>query len=201
MPEQSVNIIMCRSISSGHNNVSNVEHRDKAWTNVLKVCRSASRQSRGGGGGSFSKASWPISLFISFHLSVYDVYFTDNWHGITFPAFLNCAENSAWNRQVRMLGDPYRYGCSHTDERMLETAKQRLRTMAFFGLMEYQVETRTLFERTFGVNFTHTFAERLNSATSATSNITASDLNRIRQHNHLDIKLYRYAKELFLERL
>ena len=75
--------------------------------------------------------------------------------------------------------------------------------MAFFGLMEYQAETSALFERTFGVNFTDSFTERLNTAPapSVDGDITESDVNRIRQLNSLDIKLYQYAEELFLGRI
>ena len=135
-------------------------------------------------------------------------FFTENWKRITLKQFLNCSENPAWNRQVRMLTDLAEYNCSHTDFRMLEVAKERLRTMAFFGLMEHQNASRVLFERTFGVKFTQSFTEQLNTAQSlvqSTSNesvnVNQDDLDQIRRLNNLDIELYKYAEDLFSKRI
>ena len=107
-----------------------------------------------------------------------------------------------------MLTDLAEYNCGHTDARMLEEAKERLRTMAFFGLMEHQNASCVLFERTFGVKFTQSFTEQLNTAHSrdqSTSNksgsVTKNDLDQIRRLNNLDIKLYKYAKDLFWKRI
>ena len=111
---------------------------------------------------------------------------------------------------MRMLTDLAKYNCSQADARMLEEAKERLRTMAFFGLMEHQNASRVLFERTFGVKFTQSFTAQLNTAKSrvqstSTSNkyvnVNKDDLEQIRRLNNLDIELYKYAEDLFLKRI
>ena len=133
---------------------------------------------------------------------------TENWNGITFKKFINCSNNPAWNRQVRMLSDLVQYNCSRTDARMLEEAKARLSSMAFFGLVEYQNASGVLFESTFGVKFTKSFRDHLSAARSRSVSlskenvdISKNDLETIRRLNNLDIELYKYAKDLFSKRI
>ena len=86
------------------------------------------------------------------------------------------------------------------DSILLRSAKENLANMAFFGLTEFQKETQYLFEKTFKLKFIDDF-EQKNETTASRTDLPLSDLSRIKQINHLDIQLYEYAKELFLQRL
>jgi hypothetical protein len=83
---------------------------------------------------------------------------------------------------------------------MLKSAKQNLRQMAFFGLTEYQHETKYLFERTFGLKFRKDFIQ-YNRTHSSEVGVTLRQQRRIRKLNTLDMELYRYANNLFFQRL
>jgi hypothetical protein len=83
---------------------------------------------------------------------------------------------------------------------MLNSAKQNLRQMAFFGLTEYQHETQYLFEKTFGLKFRKDFIQ-YNHTHSSEVGVTLRQQRRIRKLNTLDMELYRYAKNLFFQRL
>ena len=89
-------------------------------------------------------------------------------------------------------------------EAMLESAKRNLRSMAFYGLAEYQEESRYLFEKTFGLKFKRKFAqEPVNNTYSYNVGLTLTRQQklRVREATELDRQLYNYAKTLFLERL
>ena len=87
---------------------------------------------------------------------------------------------------------------------MLESAKDNLSRMPWFGLLEYQPESQYLFEAAFKpLHFTVPFAH------SKTSQVGESELKlmdpdvlaKIKRRNHLDIELYAYARDLFFQRL
>jgi Tfp pilus assembly protein PilV len=116
-----------------------------------------------------------------------------------------CPHNLATNRQTRMLANLSIVGCynssqvasqSHRQSLMLNSAVENLRQLAFFGVLEKQLETQRLFEWTFGVQFKENFA-RSNTTHAEEANITAEQLRRIVQLNQLDIALYEFAQQLF----
>ena len=84
-----------------------------------------------------------------------------DWMSISLGNFTECERNPAKNRQTRMLADLTLADCdniagmaSHEREKiMLESAKENLNSMVFFGLTEHQGENKVLFEKTFGLRF------------------------------------------------
>ncbi|RXM36690.1 Heparan-sulfate 6-O-sulfotransferase 3 [Acipenser ruthenus] len=134
-------------------------------------------------------------------------YLGDDWSGVTLQEFMDCIYNLANNRQVRMLADLSLVGCynlssmneSERNEILLRSAKDNLKNMAFFGLTEYQRKTQYLFERTFNLKFISPFTQ-LNSTRAANVDIEWPTRRRIEELNFLDMQLYEYAKDLFLQR-
>ena len=120
-----------------------------------------------------------------------------------------CPHNLANNRQTRMLANLSMVGCynqsamtpQRRDAMLLQSAKENLRDMAFFGVMEQQLETQFLFEQTFHLEFIQDFVQYNSShATSVAVGVQSKLLERIKQTNHLDMQLYEYAKQLFNKR-
>ncbi|KAI1899152.1 hypothetical protein AGOR_G00058610 [Albula goreensis] len=134
-------------------------------------------------------------------------YSGDDWAGVTLREFMDCPSNLANNRQVRMLADLSLVGCynlssmneSERGHILLTSAKSNLRNMAFFGLTEFQRKTQYLFERTFNLRFISAFTQ-INSTRAAGVGIGGEARRRIEELNFLDVQLYEYAKELFLQR-
>ncbi|XP_076337695.1 heparan-sulfate 6-O-sulfotransferase 2-like [Tachypleus tridentatus] len=133
----------------------------------------------------------------------------DDWRGVTLEEFMNCPHNLAVNRQTRMLADLTLVGCynnsvmSHRarDLLMLASAKENLKKMSYFGLCEYQKISQYLFESTFNLHFFQPFEQFNETHSSLIMNeIDIRDLRKIRELNHLDSELYKYAKELLLAR-
>ena len=121
--------------------------------------------------------------------------------------FIACPHNLANNRQTRMLSNLSLVGCynqsvmspTKRDAIMLQSAKDNLREMAFFGMMEYQRESQYLFETTFHLQFSTQFEQY--SSSHATGVSINNDLQqRVRAANQLDMQLYQYAKHLFMQR-
>ncbi|XP_059183979.1 heparan-sulfate 6-O-sulfotransferase 3-B-like [Centropristis striata] len=134
-------------------------------------------------------------------------YSGEDWTGVALTDFMSCPSNLANNRQVRMLADLSLVGCYNMTtvselERgrvLLASAKANLRNMAFYGLTEFQRKTQFLFERTFGLRFIQAFTQ-INSTRAASVGISEKVRWRIEGLNALDVELYEYAKELFLQR-
>ena len=138
-----------------------------------------------------------------------------NWSKVTLPEFLSCPSNLAFNRQTRMLANLTEIGCYKNDTEyfnyskqhgklMLESAKRNLRSMAYFGLLEYQRESQYLFEKTFGLKFIQNLSQvPINETMSsqARSTVTTKLLLQIRKITRLDRQLYNYAKALFFKRV
>ncbi|XP_062831629.1 heparan-sulfate 6-O-sulfotransferase 3 [Anolis carolinensis] len=134
-------------------------------------------------------------------------YLGDDWSGVSLQEFMSCSHNLANNRQVRMLADLSLVGCynltfmneSERNTILLQSAKNNLKNMAFFGLTEFQRKAQYLFERTFNLEFISPFTQY--NITRA-SNVDISDSVRkcIEELNFLDMQLYEYAKDLFLQR-
>ena len=135
------------------------------------------------------------------------------WPDLTIDKFLSCRSNWANNRQTRMLADMEWLGCygnklhppKEKDKLMLASAKENLKNFAFFGLTEYQEESRVIFEHTFSmklkVEATQRAMSSLHSAPILQKVWNDSELyNRIADVNRLDMDLYEYALQLFSER-
>ena len=88
------------------------------------------------------------------------------------------------------------------DKAILESAKNNLEQLSFFGLTELQNITQYMFEETFNLNFRVKFEQHSTStgAFPALQNITKDVLDKVRAINRLDIELYEFAKKLFLTR-
>uniref|UniRef100_A0A8C2XJZ4 Heparan-sulfate 6-O-sulfotransferase n=1 Tax=Cyclopterus lumpus TaxID=8103 RepID=A0A8C2XJZ4_CYCLU len=131
----------------------------------------------------------------------------DDWSGVTLTEFMNCPSNLANNRQVRMLADLSLVGCynlssmneSQRNHILLSSAMSNLKNMAFYGLTEFQRKTQYLFERTFSLRFIAAFTQ-INSTRAANVDLSEPVRRRIEELNYLDVQLYEYAKDLFLQR-
>ncbi|KAL4631676.1 heparan-sulfate 6-O-sulfotransferase 2-like isoform X2 [Arapaima gigas] len=131
----------------------------------------------------------------------------DDWSGCSLEEFVDCPYNMANNRQTRMLADLSLVGCYNVSamseqERgaaLLDSAKRNLRSMAFFGLTEFQRKTQYLFERTFRLSFIAPFTQ-LNGTRATSVEVDAETQRRIRQLNSWDVELYEFARDLFLQR-
>lgn len=132
------------------------------------------------------------------------------WTNVKLEEFVNCKYNLGNNRQTLLLSDSS-YDCENkTGEQMLEEAKKNLKSMSFFGLTEYQNYTQQLFLKIFSKNFklaeqfvqsNKTFAESFVKTSKQNKTAHIPYLDRIKQLNNLDIKLYDFAKDLFFKRL
>lgn len=132
-----------------------------------------------------------------------------DWRGVTLDDFMACNSNLAINRQTRMLADLTLVGCynksimsqSERDTLLLASAKDNLRKMAYYGVVENQTVSQYLFEATFKLNFKSAFVQ-LNQthSTYALNNLPKQVLDKIKLVNHLDVQLYEYAWKLLKAR-
>ena len=131
-----------------------------------------------------------------------------SWKEVSFQEFVSCPSNLAINRQTRMLADLELIGCylpsgismETQNIIMLQSAKDTLRHMEFFGVQEYQSATQYLFERTFKVKFNDDFYQKNNSYTSAVK-LSKEQLKKAIVLNHLDVQLYDYGKQIFMQKV
>lgn len=132
----------------------------------------------------------------------------EDWSGVSLDDFMNCQSNLATNRQVRMLANLSLVHCYNRtamseevrNSILLQSAKDNLADMSFFGLTEFQKETQYMFEKTFKLKFLEDFEQR-NETTASRADVSEEQLKEVKDLNNLDIELYQYAKELFLQRL
>lgn len=103
---------------------------------------------------------------------------------------MSCPFNLAHNRQTRMLADLTLAGCYNStkdeakrDRILLQSAKRNLARMAFVGLTEHQSMSQYIFERTFHLNFTHSF-DQANSTVSiqAMAELTPPQVTHFNNH-------------------
>uniref|UniRef100_A0A915D8P7 Heparan-sulfate 6-O-sulfotransferase n=1 Tax=Ditylenchus dipsaci TaxID=166011 RepID=A0A915D8P7_9BILA len=128
--------------------------------------------------------------------------------GVELNEFISCPFNLAFNRQTRMLADLTLVNCynrssmeqSTRDGIMLESAKTNLRNLAFFGIKERMNDSQLLFEKVFDMRFTRSMGV-WNKSKSQNTVVTPAQLAVIRERNHLDIELYKFAVKLFEKRL
>ncbi|NWX03120.1 H6ST2 sulfotransferase, partial [Caloenas nicobarica] len=157
-------------------------------------------------------ATWKASLHVCDGRSptteeLPSCYAGDDWSGCSLQEFMDCPYNLANNRQVRMLSDLSLVGCynlsvmpeEQRNKVLLDSAKENLKRMAFFGLTEFQRKTQYLFEKTFNMNFISPFTQ-YNSTRASSVEIDQQTQQRIEALNFLDMELYDYAKDLFLQR-
>lgn len=131
-----------------------------------------------------------------------------NWVGVSLDEFLDCKYNLVKNRQTRMLADLRLVDCYNEfdvdnitkDKIMLQSAKNNLLKLPFFGLTNYQRLSQQLFEYTFRVKFNIVFRQNNHTAASH-ANFSANHLERIKYQTRLDIELYQYAKDIFMKRI
>ena len=86
---------------------------------------------------------------------------------------------------------------------MLNSAKANLANMAYFGLTEEQEISQYLFEETFNLRFKTDFDQLNRSDTHSGHSLDKLDdavLEKIRNLNHLDLELYKFATILLKER-
>ncbi|XP_062501862.1 heparan-sulfate 6-O-sulfotransferase 1-B-like [Corticium candelabrum] len=135
------------------------------------------------------------------------------WPSLTLVKFLTCPFNLGINRQTRMLADLTLVNCYNTDsysreerdKRILESAITNLKSLPYFGLTEYQVWSKELFEHTFDLKFTEPFdsvhEQNVSKSQETLTSLQDSEINWIKEVNHLDVKLYDIAKKVFLDRV
>nr|CAB3254159.1 heparan-sulfate 6-O-sulfotransferase 3 [Phallusia mammillata] len=130
-----------------------------------------------------------------------------DWTNVTLEEFMDCTENPACNRQTWMLSDLRLVSCDgnglsrdEMDSIMLQSAKENIMDMPFFGLTERQKDSKFLFEYTFDLKFKVDFIDHNQTYASAVrlDNVT---MEGIKNRNKLDIELYKFAVELFDQRL
>ena len=141
-----------------------------------------------------------------------------NWENVTLNDFMSCKYNLANNRQTRLLAqydskfklcsnphlNPKSMNSTQYDEELLKRAKETLDSMSFFALNEYQQMSGFLFEKTFNGLFKFEFNLEQTGSTIAEEFLKRIDLvilNKIKKLNHLDLKLYEYAVDLFFKRV
>ncbi len=133
----------------------------------------------------------------------------DDWLGVSLDEFLGCGSNLAANRQTRMLADLRLVNCynrtgmspEERDRKMLASAKRNLLDMAYFGLTELQAESQAIFEDTFSMDFVVSFEQFDDTTASKTRDDLGRGVkDRIKELNSLDIKLYKFARDLLLKR-
>uniref|UniRef100_A0A1I7T798 Heparan-sulfate 6-O-sulfotransferase n=1 Tax=Caenorhabditis tropicalis TaxID=1561998 RepID=A0A1I7T798_9PELO len=130
------------------------------------------------------------------------------WEGVSLEEFISCPYNLAFNRQTRMLSNLSLVGCYEhlkkpsyeQDKIMMESAKENLRNMAFFGIKERMDDSQFYFENTFGMKFSRKMSVWGKSKSNDTV-LTDSQLAYIQNVNKLDWELYEYAVQLFDERV
>jgi len=143
-----------------------------------------------------------------------DCYEGEFWTNVPFDEFISCSNNLAFNRQTRMLADLTKIQCydklrdkqdnfvaleAASARAMLDSAKENLSKIDFFGILEHQRDSQRLFEATFQLKFVIPFEQKTGTRASKVE-LTDKQLERIRAMNSLDIELYEYAQQLFEER-
>ena len=133
------------------------------------------------------------------------------WLNLSIDMFLSCPQNLGFNRQTWMLSNISEISCNPIEllynenlhDKMLSIAKENLASMAYFGLLEYPIESQFVFEKTFQLEFKEPFQTWNTSYAKEylkNFNLSSKMKEKIRNVNKLDIKLYNYAKEILFER-
>ncbi|XP_059163035.1 heparan-sulfate 6-O-sulfotransferase 3-B-like [Physella acuta] len=134
------------------------------------------------------------------------------WVNVSLSEFMNCSSNMAFNRMTRMLSNLSLVDCYRLDSKlsqeerneiMLQSAKDNLtKFFKFFGLVEYQEEGQLLLEKTIlGLKFKNQITSKKSSIATNYAMLSEHHWSTIVQKNLLDVRLYQFAKDLFLQRL
>lgn len=136
-----------------------------------------------------------------------------DWTNVTLSDYTACHFNLAFNRQTRMLADLEQIDCyTHLsdlnkippdiEKKMLQSAKENLAKMRWFGLIEYQLASKELFEYSFQpLRFDIPFEKwDATHSSSAIQDIPEDLIQNITRLNHLDAELYSFARDLFFQR-
>lgn len=87
---------------------------------------------------------------------------------------------------------------------MLESAKLNLKQMPFFAVMQYLKESQTMFEWTFNLKFKGSISEQRNrhdrNSGDVLAGLSQEMKERVAKANDLDLELYKYATDLFIQR-
>ena len=138
-----------------------------------------------------------------------------NWARVSFDEFISCRSNLAINRQVKYLAKHSLDIAYRSDARLLKEAKEGLESLSFYGIFEYQTESRLLFEKMFGERLKfcgrnhisrNNYFEKVPNSKERThwfvkNSLSPALITKIIVINDLDIKLYEFALELFFRRL
>jgi hypothetical protein len=138
-----------------------------------------------------------------------------SWENLTLSKFMSCSSNWANNRQTLMLADletnlncfrDTNLSANEINKRLLQSAKDNLADMAFFGISEYMTESGKLFNYRFSLESEHSLIQKnlkkLHTAQLLNKVWSNSTLyNEIVHINRLDMQLYQYALTLFSKRL
>jgi hypothetical protein len=135
-----------------------------------------------------------------------------NWPNVTLEEFIDCKFNLASNRQTRMLAfyDSKFSACDlfstnqNNEQLIYEKAIETLDSISFFALNEFQYLSKNLFEKTFRskLKFDIDFSQTNASLSENVYKELNVDLKKkIEIKNSFDLKLYKYAVNLFFKRL
>lgn len=115
------------------------------------------------------------------------------------------------NEQTRYLAGPFSKGLyalwpfERLDRWHLKRAKNHLKSCACFGLREYFDTSIDLFQHTFEwperMNVARRRKTRKRPSLDEIRDIAPSVITELRAHHQLDLELYRFAKELFHDRV
>lgn len=138
----------------------------------------------------------------------WDYNFTDRRHA-TLTAWLDCeaCRVGSSNRQTRFLAglattgsrDDEKFG----DDHMFDAALRNLRKCDFVGVLDRYADSMLLLKETFPTQLAHftSYALSLHPKQKESGGKPSADvLDRVRQLNRLDIRLYDAAKAIFEER-
>ena len=102
---------------------------------------------------------------------------------------VNCYNTTGMEREER-------------DRIMLASAKENLLRMAYFGLTELQAESHYVFQETFNLTFKVKNLEfNRHRESKINQALSSAQVRKIEELNHLDMKLYEFAKEVMMWRL
>lgn len=134
---------------------------------------------------------------------------TETWKGVTLNDFMACQHNLANNRMTRMLADLNKTDCyrKYLDRKAIlvrsvkwvESAKENLQQMEYFGFMEDRPASDKLFSSVFKMHFRGrqvNFLEQISKL-----RMTEQQFLRMLKFIELDVHIYLYAKDLFERRL
>ena len=83
---------------------------------------------------------------------------------------------------------------------LLESAKDNLKRLAFFGITTEQAKSQYLFEDAFNLTFKVQFEAQSQHSKSDISDLDNETLDKIRHINSLDVELFEYAQKLMKKR-